>query len=108
MKVTRRYSGATREAVVLLGQEVRLARKQRRWTVRDLAERLGASPATVLKIEQGAPTVAIGTVFEAATLVGIQLYQDPQRRRIEQEHVAALLAALPTRVARANQPDDDF
>lgn len=39
---------------------------------------------TIQKIERGDPTVAIGTVFEAATLLGVPLFHpDAERRRIE-------------------------
>ncbi len=37
----------------------------------ELGERVGVSRYTISCLEKGKPNVAIGTVFEAATIVGI-------------------------------------
>ena len=37
----------------------------------EVAERVGVSVPTIRKVESGDPTVAIGTVFEVASLLGI-------------------------------------
>lgn len=103
-----RLHPVTVDAISLLGQQVRLGRTQRRWTVSGLAERLGVSPVTLRKVERGDPTVALGTAFEAATLVGVPLFEDPERRQAEQSRVAAHLAALPASVRPAVPSDDDF
>ena len=98
----------TIEALRLLGSRVRLARRQRRWTIIELAERVGVSPVTIRKVEKGQPTVALGTAFEAAVLVGVTLFHDePERRALEADHVRAMLAVLPTAV-RHIPVDDDF
>ena len=84
------YSPITLEATRLVGDRVRLARKGRRWTVAQLAERVGVSRVTIQKIERGDPTVALGTAFEAATLLGVTLFHaDPERRRIEAGRVSS-------------------
>ena len=102
------YSPATTEAVSLLGSRVRLARKGRRLTVAQLAERVGVSRVTIQKIERGDPTVALGTAFEAATLLGVALFHtDPERRRLEAARVDDMLALLPESV-RLTRRDDDF
>lgn len=102
------YAPVTIEASQLLGSRVRQARIERRWTVEELAERVGVSPVTIRKVEKGDPTVALGTAFEAATLVGVVLFhQDPLQRRNEAEYVAARLAVLPAAV-RKGQVNDDF
>ena len=106
--MARPSSPLTRQAARLLGSRVRLARRQRRWTVVDLAERVGVSPVTIRKVERGDLTVALGTAFEAAALVGVTLFDDdPARRVLEAEQVAARLAVLPAAVRRATV-DDDF
>lgn len=66
----RTYSRHTREAVTLLGRLIRLARKERRLSAAELAERAGISRGTLQRIEKGDPKVEIGIMFEAATLVG--------------------------------------
>ena len=102
------YSPAAVEAGQLLGARVKLARKDRRLTVAQLAERVGVSRVTVQKIERGDPSVAIGTVFEAASLLGVVLFHvNPERRRIEASRVDNMLALLPETV-RVAKHDDDF
>ncbi|WP_419918482.1 helix-turn-helix transcriptional regulator [Candidatus Poriferisocius sp.] len=97
----------TMEALRLLGDRVRLARRERRWTVEDLAARVGVSPVTIRKVEKGDPTVALGTAFEAAALVGVALFdEDPARRTLEAEYVVARLAVLPAAVRRGHVNDD--
>ena len=74
----------------------------------ELAERLGVSPVTLRKVERGDPTVALGTAFEAAALVGVALFDpDPGRRDLESQLTAARLAVLPATV-RTPTPDDNF
>jgi transcriptional regulator with XRE-family HTH domain len=98
----------TVEAVRLLGSRVRQARREHRWTVEELAERVGVSPVTIRKVEKGDLTVALGTAFEAAALVGVALFHpDPVRWRLEAEYATARLAVLPAAV-RSSQVDDDF
>jgi transcriptional regulator with XRE-family HTH domain len=103
------YSPATVEAARLLGSRVRLARKRRRWTITQLAERIGVSETTVRKVERGDSSVALGTAFEAATLVGVVLFDsDPVRRRLESARVDDMLAVLPASVRLPTDIDDDF
>lgn len=101
-----------REALRVLGGQIRLARHERGWTVAEFAQRIGVSPPTVIAIETGAPGTAIGTVLTAATLVGVPLFnvEDPaelarMRRRGEER-----LALIPTRVRSTDDAgdDDDF
>lgn len=102
------HAPVTVEAGRLLGNRVRLGRLERRWTVAELAERVGVSPVTIRKVERGDLTVALGTAFEAAALVGVALFHhDPVRRGLEAEYAAARLAVLPATV-RSSQVDDDF
>ena len=105
------YSSYTRDAVILLGKQIRLGRIQRRWTEHELAERAGLSRATLQKIEKGDASVAIGRVFEVAALVGVRLFDDnsasltPHIARTEDK-----LAVLPSAVRKSGKVpvDDDF
>ena len=108
MGSARVLSPVTVEAARLLGQRVAAARRERRWTLAELAERAGVSVVTIRKVEAGDPTVALGTAFEAAALVGVTLFhEDPTRRALEAELVQARLAVLPAAV-RPRQADDNF
>jgi transcriptional regulator with XRE-family HTH domain len=108
MPRVRTYSGATREALRLLGDQIRAARQARRFTAQELADRVGISKVTLLKIEHGEPSVRLGDAFEAATLIGVPLFHpDPERRRLEAARLDDRLAALPQRVRRP-VVDNDF
>lgn len=109
MKGPRTYSPLTVEAGRLLGSRIRLARKERGWTVEQLAARVGVAHVTISKVERGDLTVAIGTVFEAAAVVGVALFDpDPRRRSAEADRVADRLALLPRLVRPTVAPDNDF
>jgi transcriptional regulator with XRE-family HTH domain len=93
----------------LLGARVALARRERRWTLQELADRVGVSYVTMRKVERGDLTVALGVAFEAAAVLGVPLFdEDRSRRRLESARVDDRLALLPRRVARSVEVDDDF
>lgn len=75
-KRSRAYSRTVRQASELLGSQIKGARIERRWTVRELAERAGISTSTLLKVEGGNPTVTLGVAFDVATLVGVPLFDE--------------------------------
>lgn len=100
--------GASREAAALLGAAIRSARLRRHVTLAELAERVGVSKQTMIRIEAGEPSVAIGRVFDAAIIVGVPLFDSDEVGRSRELDLARReLALLP---ARAFMPkiDDDF
>lgn len=106
----RTYSKYTQEAAVLLGQQIKLGRKNRKWSEQNLADRAGISRATLQKIEAGEMSPAIGLVFETAVLVGVPLFDyknDPLSKNIELAQ--AKIALLPKRIRPEHKAvDDDF
>lgn len=107
---SRAYSGYIAEAARLLGRQIRLGRKQRKWAESELAERAGISRATVQKIEKGDLTCVIGLVFETAALVGVRLF-DAERSTLalHSERTDDRIALLARHVHRARKGvDDDF
>jgi transcriptional regulator with XRE-family HTH domain len=103
------YSPVALEAARLLGARVRLARRERRWTLQELAERVGVTHVTMRKVENGDPTVGIGVAFEAAAVLGVALFhQEAARRALEAARVDDRLALLPQQVRRPAHVDDDF
>ncbi len=104
------YSPQTIDAVRVLGLEVAYARRARRWTEAALAERAGISAVTLRNIERGVPTVGIGTVFEVATILGIELFGgDREELRTMVRRGRDRLALLPSRVREPAEPvNDDF
>jgi transcriptional regulator with XRE-family HTH domain len=107
--VERRYSRLTQEALALLGRMIRAGRIERGWSAQELAERAGISRPLLHRIERGDPGSGIGAAFEAATLVGIPLFeQEPGRLG---RHIAdqdAKLRLLPKAVHKKRPIVDDF
>lgn len=109
MKRGHNYSPRTVEAAALLGARIRMGRRERRWTLEELAERVGIGVVTMRKIEQGDPRVGLGLVFEAASLTGVTLFhEEAPRRSLERARVDDRLAVLPRRVRKPTQVDNDF
>lgn len=110
-KVSVVVSRASRDALRVLGNQIKLGRHDRGWTVAELATRLGVNPRTASALEAGSPTVSIGTVFNAAVLVGVDLFglsgPDLARARRAGEETLAL---LPEAVRKPQVKDnvDDF
>lgn len=94
----------------MLGRRIALGRKARRMTATDFAERVGISRTTLHKIEQGDLRCEIGTVFEAAVLAEVVLFdEDTHGLALMIESANDKLALLPQsiRVSRT-KVDDDF
>jgi transcriptional regulator with XRE-family HTH domain len=105
---TRVHSAATKEVAQLLGQQVRQGRLKRRWSVEDLAARAGVSQVTMRKVERGDLSVALGTALEAASIVGVPLYEGDERRTLERRRLDEALSLLPASARRRRHVDDDF
>ncbi|HEX8051088.1 MAG TPA: helix-turn-helix transcriptional regulator [Solirubrobacterales bacterium] len=109
MKKALTYSPRTVEAAELLGTLIRIGRLERRWTIQELAERVGVSVVTMRKIERGDPSVGLGVAFEAATLSGVPLFvEEPSRLSAELRNAADRLAVLPSRARKPREVDDAF
>jgi transcriptional regulator with XRE-family HTH domain len=104
---TSRYA---QEAIVLLGQLIRLGRIERRMTAQELAERAGISRALLHRIERGDPGCSIGAVFEAAAVAGVPLFESERGATTMRVRDAdARLALMPKAVRRkARVVQDDF
>lgn len=85
----RTYTEFTTESILLLGQMIKLARKQRGMSEVDLAMQAGINRGTLNKIERGDLGISVGLFFEAATLVGLKLFDTDDKERL-QEHRARI------------------
>jgi transcriptional regulator with XRE-family HTH domain len=111
MRKAHSYTPQTTALVKVLGLEIARARRLRRWSQEELAQRAGISALTLSSIERGATTVAVGTVFEVAHLVGLDLLgarpdEVPDLVSRSQDR----LALLPARVRSREDDgiDDNF
>ena len=55
-----------------LGENIKLARKRRKLTAIQVAERADIARTTLYQIEKGNPSVAIGAYFNALRVLGLQ------------------------------------
>jgi transcriptional regulator with XRE-family HTH domain len=55
-----------------VGENIRLARKRRKLTTVQVAERAGISRNTLYLIEKGKPSVSIGALFNVLRVLGLQ------------------------------------
>lgn len=103
-------SSSTLSVLNTLGAMIKAARLERGMSQAELSRRLGVSRYTVIALEKGDPKVGVGTVFEAATIVGIPLLADDQRALNKlATTVANLTSILPERGRRKKVAlKDDF
>lgn len=98
-----------RDAARVLGSQITIARRRRRWTAEQLASRAGISPVTLRKVERGDPGVAFGTVLDVAVLVGVPLFGATSSEELRglAEHLEDRVALLPRRVLPITDEDLD-
>jgi transcriptional regulator with XRE-family HTH domain len=106
----RTHLTATCAATSVLGTQLAAARRRSGRTAADVAARVGVTRQTLRRVERGDPTVAIGTVFDVAHVLGVPLFGATDAEladlaaRGERE-----LALLPSRVdVTPPEVDDDF
>ena len=98
----------TSDALKLLGAQIRVARHTKVWTVENLAQRVGVSTRTMLAVEAGSASVAVGTAFSAAVVAGVPLFQMTGRELAgEVRATERVLALLPSRVDPGVKDLDD-
>jgi len=109
-KKKRVYSPKTVEAFTLIGQLIKLNRKVKQMSESELADRIGVARATIQKIEKGMPQCEIGLVFEAATIVGVNLFHhDDDLIALYHQGIQGKIALLPQRIHKiATELSDDF
>ena len=101
------FSAAARDVCAALGSEIAVARRERRWSLTELAERVGVALGTIRAVEKGAPSVTLGVAIEAATVLGIDLLGGPAAAAARVADNRRTLALLPRRI-RSEAVDDDF
>jgi DNA-binding XRE family transcriptional regulator len=72
MKKTPHLLPAQRRLMDGLGENLRLARLRRKLSAERVAERAGISRRTLLSIESGEPTVAMGNYFQVMRVLGLE------------------------------------
>ena len=97
-----------KDALEVLGHQIRAERVAARLTQAQLAARAGVSARTLSLIEHGRPEPSIGNVFNVAAVLGMRLFgADPAE--LAQMHVSArrINSLIPQSVIPF-EIDDDF
>lgn len=99
------------QALAVLGDLIRIARTDRKWTQAHLGKVCSVDRRTIAAIENGRPEVRIGTVFNVAAVLGIPLYDSDasQMSRLKRLH-GEMASLIPRRVdtQRGGAVNDDF
>lgn len=61
-----------KEILIQMGENIKLARKRRKLTTEQVAERADIVRMTLYQIEKGNPSVAIGAYFNVLRALGLQ------------------------------------
>jgi len=85
---------------MVMGENIRLARKRRLWTTANLAERAGISRTTLVSIEKGSPSVTMG--HYAAVLFALGMSEDLSKLAADDREGRTMqdIATLSKRVRR--------
>lgn len=106
----RAYSRYSVSAVQLIGQLIRIARKESKQTTIEISERAGVSRGLLQRIEKGDPKCSIGAVFEVAKIVGVKLFDADETTLTKHIRQAEdKLTLLPKSIRKkAREVNDDF
>lgn len=111
-KIKREFGHLTRSTqygLSAIAMEIKLGRKRKGWTQKELASRAGCSRLTIIAIENGKATVSIGHVLEAAHMVGLNVFGSDDKALTRLRHALEMNAIFPSRMATQTQKiDDDF
>ena len=107
---TQPYSRYSAEAVQLMSSLIKVARKERKLTTQNIADRAGISRGLVQRIEKGDMKCSIGAVFEVAAILGIKLFDADETslsKHIRQNEDK--LALMPKSIRKKTRViNDDF
>ena len=103
-------SSSTKKHIENIGELIKLARLEKKISQKELGERIGVSRPTISAIEKGQANVAIGSVLEAAYVVGLSLMDDdPEKIESSSQAIAKMLKILPSRGrGKKAELDDNF
>lgn len=87
-----------------LGHDLSLARRRRRISTEDMAERVFVSRDTIWRLEKGDPTVSMGTLATAAFILGFEA-RLRDLASSESDHLGRALEEdrLPKRIRRVRR-----
>jgi len=83
------YTKKQKNVLTTLGENIKLARLRRKLSIRSMAERAGIAASTLGNIEDGSPTVSLGSYFQVLSVLRLEddllliADKDPVGRQIQ-------------------------
>ncbi|HPI40713.1 MAG TPA: helix-turn-helix domain-containing protein [Pseudobdellovibrionaceae bacterium] len=98
-----------KEVLKQLGEQIRLARKRRVWTIAELAKKIGVSAPTVIALEKGKPTVSIGVLVAVLWTLGLESELQSFANPNDVEGIKLMNTRLPKKIRTSKRTlDNDF
>ena len=98
-----------KEALVQLGEQIRMARKRRQWTIAELAKKIGVSSPTIMALEKGEPTVSVGLLVSTLWTLGLETELRNLANPNDTEGIKLMNTRLPKKIRTSKRNlDNDF
>ncbi len=103
--VSNRLPPGVRRSLAKLGRDIGIARRKRRLTMAMMAERIGVSRTTYIKVERGDPTTALASYAMAVFVLGLGTpFGDLVDAGRDDQALVLDVERLPERVRTKTQP----
>lgn len=98
-----------KEALAQLGEQIRMARKRRQWTIAELAKKIGVSSPTLMALEKGEPTVSVGVLVSTLWTLGLETELRNLANPNDIEGIKLMNTRLPKKIRTSKRTlDNDF
>ena len=83
------YTQKQKNVLTTLGENIKLARLRRKISIRSMAERAGIAPSTLGNIEDGSPSVSLGSYLQVLSILRLEddllliAHKDPIGRQLQ-------------------------
>ncbi len=98
-----------KEALAQLGEQLRMARKRRQWTIAELAKKIGVSSPTIIALEKGELTVSVGVLVSTLWILGLETELRNLANPNDIEGIKLMNTRLPKKIRTSKRNlDNDF
>ena len=98
-----------KEVLAQLGEQIRMARKRRQWTIAELAKKIEVSSPTIIALEKGEPTVSVGVLVSTLWALGLETELRNLANPNDIEGIKLMNARLPKKIRTSKRTlDNDF